>query len=96
MSMYKIYYREAAGTVSLCMHICIYVEIHISFQKDLRGFKKLHEMKQDKDAFKVQKWGKQKIKIQKENRAKSEDGIKIIFMKIYMAERYFLLLQGYF
>ena len=55
MSVYKICYKEAAGTVSLRMHICIYVEIHISFQKDLRGFIKLHEMKQDKDAFKAQK-----------------------------------------
>jgi len=47
--------------------------MHISFQKDLRGFIKLHEMKLDKDGFKVQKCMKtfkQKIKIKKEIRVK--------------------------
>ena len=42
-------------------------------QKDLRWFIKLHEMKQDKDGFKVQKsmkTFKQKIKIKKEIRVK--------------------------
>lgn len=32
------------------MHLCMYVQKHTSFQKNLRGFTDVHEMKQHKNA----------------------------------------------
>lgn len=60
----------------------------ISHSKKLKRVHKI-TWNEANEAFNIQKWGKQKIKVQKEIRAKSENSIKIISMKMYKADKYF-------